>query len=216
MFLSETKSSLLLKTSFGELILSISSTIYLPFQRVLCIADVHLGKAAQFRQLGVPVPSGTTEGNLQRLSAAIAAFKPKTLLFLGDLLHGPAAHNAALLDAIQKWRKECASIEMILVRGNHDSHAGDPPPNLGIQVVSEPYILDGFALCHHPQTLNEYFVLAGHIHPVVQLKGKGRDKLRLPCFVYSNEGIVLPAFGEFTGGYVVAQKKGQTIIPIAM
>jgi metallophosphoesterase superfamily enzyme len=39
----------------------------------------------------------------------------------------------------------------VLVRGNHDSRAGDPPASLGIRVVDEPFAVGPFAACHHPQ-----------------------------------------------------------------
>jgi metallophosphoesterase superfamily enzyme len=48
-------------------------------------------------------------------------------------------------------------------------------------------------------------VLAGHVHPVYHLSGKGRQRLRLPCFRLGSEISLLPAFGAFTGGYRVDQ-----------
>jgi metallophosphoesterase superfamily enzyme len=95
------------------------------------------------------------------------------------------------------------------VRGNHDDHAGDPPPEARMAVVDEPWPLGPFTCCHHPQTQPGTFVLAGHLHPVHTLRGPGRDRLRLPCFVADAAGAVLPAFGAFTGGHVVAPAAGQ-------
>ena len=46
-------------------------------------------------------------------------------------------------------------------------------------------------------------MIAGHIHPVFQLQGRGRQRLRLPCFHVTDDITVLPAFGEFTGGHAV-------------
>jgi len=39
--------------------------------RWLVVADAHVGKAATFRARGVPVPEGTTQANLARLTALI-------------------------------------------------------------------------------------------------------------------------------------------------
>ena len=44
---------------------------YLADEATLLVADVHAGKDASFRGLGVPVPPGSTESTLQRLSRAI-------------------------------------------------------------------------------------------------------------------------------------------------
>ena len=101
---------------------------------------------------------------------------------------------------------------MTLVRGNHDSRAGDPPASLRIEVVDEPYLLGPFALRHHPQLHATHFVLAGHVHPVCRLSGRGRDSLRMPCFVAAAGQVVLPAFGEFTGGWMVGAEVGGACI----
>ena len=45
---------------------------WLPDAGLLLVADVHFGKAASFRRLGVPVPRGTTGANLARLDALLS------------------------------------------------------------------------------------------------------------------------------------------------
>lgn len=45
------------------------------------------------------------------------------------------------------------------------------------------------------------FGLAGHLHPAVHLGGRGGDRLRRPCFLYFADGLVLPAFGRWTGAW---------------
>ena len=106
------------------------------------------------------------------------------------------------------WRQHHANVECTLVRGNHDSRAGDPPPSLAISVVDEPYLVGPFAACHYPQAHASHAVLAGHTHPVVRLQGPARDRLSLPCFVFEDRSAILPAFGEFTGGYIVTPQPG--------
>ena len=175
----------------------------------LFVADLHLGKAATYRALGQPVPGGTTARNLARLDALIDTHAPGHLVFLGDFLHARQARTPSLLQALADWRARHAALAMTLVRGNHDDRAGDPPVELGIAVVDEPHRLGPFAACHHPQTHPTHFVLAGHEHPVCSLQGAGRDRLRLPCFVQEAGRAVLPAFGEFTGGWQVPPAPGR-------
>ena len=182
--------------------------LWWPEGRVLFIADLHLGKAATYRALGQPVPSGTTAENLRRISQLTEHYQPEQLVFLGDFLHAAQARTASVLHQLTFWRQNHASLVCTLVRGNHDSRAGDPPPALGISVVDEPYLVGPFAACHHPQTHTTHAVLAGHTHPVVQLQGPARDRLRLPCFVFEARSAILPAFGEFTGGHAVAAQPG--------
>ena len=182
--------------------------LWWPEGRVLFIADLHLGKAATYRALGQPVPSGTTLENLRRLSELVAHYQPEQLVFLGDFLHALQARTASVLNQLEAWRQSHADLHCVLVRGNHDSRAGDPPPELNIGVVDEPYLIGPFAACHYPQQHATHAVLAGHLHPAVQLQGIGRDRLRLPCFVLEERSAILPAFGEFTGGYTVTATPG--------
>jgi DNA ligase-associated metallophosphoesterase len=187
--------------------------IWWPAAQTLFIADLHLGKAASYRALGQPVPGGTTQDNLARLDALIATYQPRSLVFLGDFLHAAAGRTAPLLQGLQDWRARHNDLTMTLVRGNHDDRAGDPPPEMRIDVVDEPWLLGPFACCHHPlppsQRLTTHFVLAGHLHPVCQLSGPARDTLRLPCFVSEPGQAILPAFGAFTGGHPMPTAPGR-------
>lgn len=196
-----TASALAVQWAGEPLYLLPERALWWPAARVLLIADLHLGKAATYRALGQPVPGGTTQQNLARLDALIACLAPQRLVFLGDFLH--AAQARTVLAAVADWRARHAGVAMTLVRGNHDSRAGDPPAALGIDVVNEPFLLGPFACCHHPQSHATHFVLAGHLHPVCRLYGPGRDSVRLPCFVSDARQAVLPAFGEFTGGWLM-------------
>lgn len=188
--------------------------VWWPQASTLFIADLHMGKAATYRALGQPVPGGTTQENLDRLSALVAKHAPQQIVFLGDFLHAVAARTASVMTALAEWRQQHAAVAMVLVRGNHDSRAGDPPASLRIEVVDEPYLQGPFALCHHPQLHATHFVLAGHVHPVCRLAGRGRDSLRMPCFVAEAGQAVLPAFGEFTGGWMVGAEVGRRLYPV--
>jgi DNA ligase-associated metallophosphoesterase len=189
--------------------------LWWPAQRALLVADVHFGKAASFRKLGVPVPQGTTGRNLETLSALIARHGARRLLVLGDFLHSAQAHDAPdTLAALAAWRAAHAGLEIVLVRGNHDDRAGDPPPALAITVVDEPLRLGGLALCHHPQALPGAYVLAGHLHPCINV-GRCFERLRLPCFHFGPEVGVLPAFGAFTGMHPVRPGRRDAVYAVA-
>ena len=190
------------------------NALWWPATQTLFIADLHLGKAASYRKLGQPVPAGSTYDNLQRLTQLIERHAPRHTVFLGDFLHAASGRTPAVLAALQAWRAQHAAVHMTLVRGNHDSHAGDPPTELGIAVVDEPFLIGPFAACHHPQTHATHLVLAGHTHPVVNLRGAARDRLRLPCFVKDEGHVTLPSFGEFTGGYAVEPIDGRCLFAV--
>ena len=191
----------------AELWLLADKAIHYPEHRALLIADIHLGKAAAYRKLGQPAPHGTTQGNLQRLDRLLETYPSDWLIFLGDFLHAPQSHAPATLAAIEQWREQHPAMRMTLIRGNHDERAGDPPAALGIDVMSGPLLLGPFALQHEPATHPTRHVLAGHVHPVFRLHGPGRQSLRLPCFYMTERVSLLPAFGEFTGGFSIKRAR---------
>ncbi len=178
--------------------------LWWPAQRTLFVADVHLGKAASFRRLGQPVPAGTTQDNLDRLSALIERHSVNRLVVLGDFLHAAQARAPAQIEPVLRWRERHAALACVLVRGNHDRHAGDPPAELAVSVVDEPWDMEGgrLAACHHPQAVTGRIVLAGHWHPAIQLRGRAHDRQRLPCYCRTQDMLVLPAFGAFTGSSI--------------
>ena len=188
--------------------------LWWPAGRVLWVADLHLGKAATYRALGQPVPGGTTRENLARLSALLHHYRPAQLVFLGDFLHAAQSRTPSLLAALAAWRESHPALLCTLVRGNHDSRAGDPPFALNIQTVDEPWPIGPFAASHHPQKNDSRYVIAGHLHPALTLHGAGRDHLRLACFSFDAGCAVLPAFGEFTGGWTVERQPGRALYAV--
>ncbi len=187
----------------------------LPECATLLVADAHVGKATSFRALGVPVPRGTTSETLAALSELIARHAVRRIVFLGDFLHSPRAHAPATLDTLARWRAAHAALPLVLVRGNHDDRAGDPPAALGFQIVDEPLIEGGLALCHHPAPVDGTHVIAGHLHPCVSVRGRAHERLRLPCFHVGAQVTVLPAFGSFTGMHPVRRAPGDRVYAVA-
>ena len=185
--------------------------------RTLFVADLHLGKSATFRARGLPVPSGTTQENLRRLALLVQTHAARRVVFLGDLLHSKHAQRATAIAPLHAWRAAHADLNCLLVRGNHDSHAGDPPSSLGFEIVDEPWPIEGAAgliACHHPQRAAAGTVLAGHWHPAVTLRGPARDHQRLACFCLIDGLLVLPAFGAFTGNSPQAPPSGSVCYPV--
>jgi uncharacterized protein len=180
------------------------------------IADLHLGKALSFRRLGVPVPRGTTATNLQRLSQLVARHQPQQVVFLGDFMHSAMAQSAEILEPLAAWRAAHPALPLTLVRGNHDSRAGDPPASFGITCVQEPLGLQAtsLALCHHPQTIPGAYVVAGHLHPSITISSRF-ERLRCPCFHATDDALVVPAFGEFTGTHPVKRVSGDRVFAVA-
>jgi len=203
-------------TVAGERVLLLAErALFRPRTGELLVADPHWGKAAAFRAAGVPVPGGTTAEGLDRLSRALERTGAARLVILGDLFHARSSKQAATLDAVRAWRGRHAALPVTLIRGNHDRHAGDPPGELGIDCCEAPCAAPPFLLAHHPYEAEEGYVLAGHVHPSVTLRGVGRQRERLPCFHFGARVGVLPAFGAFTGTADVAVSPGDRVFVVA-
>jgi uncharacterized protein len=196
-----------------------SGAIHWPARSMLLIADIHFGKSASFRALGVPVPRGTTSDNLAQLTSLLAETQAQHIVFLGDFLHSRQAKAPSTLAALARWRAQHADVQLTLVRGNHDARAGDPPEQLNIHIVDEPFIAAPFALCHHPQTVDGHYALAGHWHPCVFIAGRAKERLRLPCFWLGDQALhamgILPAFGDFTGMHPIEPREGDRVYAVA-
>lgn len=187
--------------------------LWLAGHNTLLVADLHWGKAAAFRAANVPVPTGTTAADLTRLSQALQRTQASRLIVLGDLLHARHGRHADTLATIAAWRASHADVAIDLVRGNHDAHAGDPPTMLDITCVDELRI-GPFVGLHEPAERDDGFVLAGHVHPHVSLRARGKQHVRLPCFVFGPRRGILPAFSSFTGGGMYERAPGDAIYAV--
>ena len=204
-----------LEIAGSTLMLLPEKVVFLPESDTLLVADVHIGKATSFRQLGVPVPSGTTGETLAALTRLIHRLAAKRIVFLGDFLHSARSLSADTFAALLRWRELHGAVELTLVRGNHDERAGDPPAVFDIQPFDEPLRLKGLALSHHPRPMAGAFVLAGHLHPCVGVGGRAHEWHRLPCFWFSDRVGVLPAFGAFTGMQAIRVRPGERVFAAA-
>lgn len=204
----------------GELFtLSPLRVAYWARRRTLLIADMHLGKPAAFRHAGVPVPEECTAADLARLDHAIQSFAPERLVILGDLLHARTARCPLTFQAVARWRAAHNVLDILLIRGNHDDRAGDPPEDWRFRVHDEPFADpdDGvIAFAHYPEAAEfsaGKHVLSGHVHPAVRLS-RGTRSLRAPCFQFGERVAIFPAFGSFTGTHVIAPRPSDHVFII--
>jgi DNA ligase-associated metallophosphoesterase len=182
------------------------------------ITDPHFGKEASFQTAGLPVPSPGLAADLHRLSSLLNRHQTKRLLILGDFFHNAHSRSSFVEKQLLQWRDAHSALEILMIRGNHDRHAGDPEASLSIRVLEGPHQLDGLILCHEPPDQNgkatpSLPILAGHVHPAVLLKDRAGRGLRLPCFHFAANGLgLLPSFGSFTGHHIVRPVPGDRII----
>lgn len=195
-----------------QLVLLPEKAIYWERKSLLLIADLHLGKSAHFRKNGIAVPANAENKNWAILTELFEKIKPERVNFLGDLFH--SVYN-------QEWEifseliNSFPNIQFELTLGNHDILDTEIYENSKLKVYKE-LIEAPFILTHEPlETEHEFYNLAGHIHPGVQLKGKGNQSHRAACFYFGKNGGLLPAFGSFTGLATIKVKKSDQVFVVA-
>lgn len=196
-----------------QIFLLAERAVWWPRGNSLFIADLHLGKDAAFRAAGIPLPHVFTR-DLAKLDQLVAKLNPKHLIVLGDLLHARRGPGSAVLEAVAAWRTRNSQLEMLLVRGNHDRQAGDPPPSWQFRCLDAPNLFGPWYLVHAPTFAEPHPTLSGHLHPKYRIC-HGSEELRLPCFIRRNNTLVLPAFTEFVDHGFVSPRPRDSIFVVA-
>ncbi len=191
--------------------------LFWPDQRRLFVADTHFGKEATFRAHGIPVPTGSTDGTLAKISRMLEQTGADRLCILGDMFHARTSLSSDVRSSIGSFIGARPDIEWTLIRGNHDAHVGQLPSDWRIKIVDPGTQFGRVAVGHHPGEVPEDsdLYLCGHIHPAVRVRSRGESLGKLPCCWHSRGCIVLPAIGEFTGTQVVRPTRGDDVWIVA-
>jgi len=190
-------------------------TIFWEEKKTLILSDLHLGKSGHFRKNGIGIPQNMFQEDMHRLMHNIQHFKAEKLIIVGDLFH---SHNNKEHDLFLKWRNDIPAVEINLVMGNHDVLAKDWYSNAHIQLHNGVMVKEEFVFTHDMASIaveKKFYYFSGHIHPGVVMKGAGKQVLRFPCFHFSAQQAVLPAFGRFTGIHPIEAKKEDTVFVLA-
>lgn len=185
------------KIHHQKLWLSAQRSIFWEEQKALIVSDLHFGKTGHFRKSGIAVPQSVYKEDLQRLIDLLNYFKPEQLIVAGDFFH---SHANTELNWFQKWREDFAWLKIVLVKGNHDILNDNWYKESNIEVMENEWQINSFLFTHnHCKEREDVYTFCGHIHPAVVINGAGRQSLRFPCFYFTNNYCILPAFSKFTG-----------------
>ena len=194
----------------NKFILDGSGALFWKNTESLLLADLHLGKITHFRKNGSALPLSAVRGNFAKLDESIRRYRPRRLIFLGDLFH---SESNAEGDAFGKWCGK-QTTAMLLLRGNHDILDSEIYQTWGLEL--SPFLEEGgFLLSHKPVSDQSLFNICGHIHPAVRLEGLGHNRLRLPCFYQTDYQLILPAYGTFTGSHTMRPQPKHKVFALA-
>lgn len=196
-----------------EMILLPQRGMFWKKHQILFLADLHLGKIGHFRRNGIPLPNRANDRNLEVIIELVQLTNPKRIICLGDLFH---SHYNPEWEVFGELVNHFSYVAFELVIGNHDIMSMHQYERKRVH-LHEQLVIDRFVLTHHPleEGSGDLYNLAGHIHPGINLRGKGRQSVTLPCFHFGKRLGLLPAFGAFTGLARIAAKKEDRIFVIA-
>lgn len=181
-------------------------------EKALIVSDLHFGKTGHFRKAGIPVPQSVYKEDLQRLVSLLNHFRPQKLLVVGDFFHSDANTE---LDWFKRWRESFTSLQIILVRGNHDILKDGWYRDAAIEVVSPTLQVNSFLFSHDQcETSSGVYTFCGHIHPGILVHGLGKQSLRFPCFYFGRNSCILPAFSKFTGAVAMDKSSAQAVYAV--
>lgn len=171
-----------------------SGALWWPARRLLCVSDLHLGKAERIARRGGPaLPPYETQDTLDRLAADLAATGAATVICLGDSFDDDAAAAALPDEVALRIAGMQAGRRWIWIAGNHDPG----PVTLGgahlVDAAEPPLVFRHIA---EPGAAGE---VSGHYHPKASLSGRGA-RITRPAFLIDARRAILPAYGTYTGG----------------
>lgn len=190
----------------------------------LIVTDVHLGYEEYMAKLGVYLPRLQLKGAVETVRAAVDAVNARRVVVVGDIKH---AYEKLLrqerveVAKFTRFLTEELGVEMVLVRGNHDTFVSPLLRKLGVDVVEDYLDLGGgVILAHGHKNIEDDFevVVMGHEHPALQVDVAGA-RVKLPALLEvpldnGSTAVVLPALGVYQTGNPLSLDRSQYLSPI--
>tara|TARA_B100000123_G_scaffold270861_1_gene249493 strand:- start:164 stop:799 length:636 start_codon:yes stop_codon:yes gene_type:complete len=190
-----------------QFIFDYRKAIYWEDTSSLILSDVHVGKLNHFQKNGIPIPSDGSRDNLVNIKNLVNEYDPTQIYILGDLFH--SSYNKEWDDWLIYFSK--SEIKFTLILGNHDQYDSKKILNSNITLMNQ-LNTGPFLFTHIPVKGFDEFNICGHVHPAVKLRGLGRQYMKLNCFYISDNQLILPAFGTFTGSHILKPNKTDHVI----
>jgi metallophosphoesterase superfamily enzyme len=222
--------------------LSPERCLYWEEEQILVVSDLHFGKTGHFRKAGIGVPQDLYKEDLFRLLQQAQHFQPKRIILTGDLFHSrdnleidwfghwrdgiPTGSMELVMgnhDRLPIKRYE----ELGLVY--HDTslrigpflfvHDLEHRASLSRQEIGDSTKRSkdpgpGNSVSKHDLINDVSFTFSGHLHPGIRISGSGKQSLRFPCFYFSHDHAILPAFSKFTGLHLVRPSKKDRVFAV--
>lgn len=184
----------------NRIILDASGTLFWPAYDLLVFSDLHFEKGSFLSQFANPLPRLDTQKTLKNMQNVLTLYQPNWVICLGDSFHDGNAISRMDLCNVEELNSMVNSVlNWQWILGNHD-------PEIPKQIAGQSSVnltVNNLLLVHEPEEkIKERQVEAqiiGHFHPKMRVKKMGHT-MSGKCFVVGNEVLLMPAFGQYTGG----------------
>lgn len=176
-------------------------------ERILILADLHIGWEVALAQEGIHIPSQTPKMK-SKLLELIDLFKPTSLLILGDVKHTIAGVELGewqdIPDLFEALSQKVNDIKVIL--GNHDGNL-EPLLPQSVKILPQTGIALFEAGFFHgnawpaPELLQCQTLVIGHVHPTVTFRDPLGFRISAQVWVKAkvNQNSLAAAFLKGTG-----------------
>ena len=162
-------------------------------KQIAIISDLHLEKGSSFGPSRQFLPPYDSEETLKKICKATKNHEIKKIILLGDTFHDKNAFDRMSEKVFILFKSLIEKYEVIFILGNHESKF-----EIGRINFLNEYVIDDIHFIHQALQTS-IFQISGHFHPVATVKSSIK-KITAKCLLHTNNHIILPSFGEYTGG----------------
>jgi putative SbcD/Mre11-related phosphoesterase len=203
------------------------TALILKEQKILVIADLHIGIESQLQENGLHIPSQTPPMK-NRILKLINHYHPRQLIIIGDIKHTIPQITIQERYDVKRFLTTITDILSIhIIPGNHDGNLKWLLPENATLHPSDGYIHNQIGYLHghtwpDEKLLNCKYILLGHTHPTIKLTDRLGFSTYEPCWVkgtlktkqlkehYPNAKkptiLILPAFNPLCGGVAINEE----------
>ncbi len=209
--------------------------LFIPKEKILVIADLHLGLEHEFFKAGIVIPP-QSEKFKKLIDSLIKQTKARTLIILGDIKHKVPGISFREMKEIPKlFLHLVKEIKVVCVKGNHDDNISSLLPKEVKIFSSRGFRIDKYGFFHghawpSRKLMQCDYLFMGHVHPCLEfrdsfgyrsieqvwLKGELDKNLVKKKYKIKKTGkletIILPAFNKLLGGAAVNKVANKGLI----
>ena len=188
-----------------DLTLDSRHAAWFPRERVLAVADLHLGYAWAHRLSCQLMPITPANDTLARLAELQRDYEPREIVVLGDIVHRAVAIPALESEIRELFSALSPRSQLTFLAGNHDRQLQEVLQKWGMPIELAAARTVGTNLLVHgdaavPETRGGLRVVMGHEHPAITIGDGVTTSQKCPCFLVSETVMVLPAFSRWAAG----------------